>query len=192
MNLHQPFLLHPIPSFLRRSLPIHLPDTDHHLMLSYLRLPRRGFIHTILHFFSVRFYSAKMPRILCVAEKPSIAKAVAEHLSGGRVQTVGFYNVSSYIFDISLLTCTVEQYPRQVYQKLCFHLRFRSSLGTIFGDHDRREGTSHAARLPPGVQKVGLPTTRSPLQRACPDQLPKCMSRHCQQVFGTTSMGFQC
>ncbi|WPJ63553.1 hypothetical protein SMAC4_00168 [Sordaria macrospora] len=28
-----------------------------------------------------------MPRILCVAEKPSIARAVADHLSGGQVQT---------------------------------------------------------------------------------------------------------
>lgn len=30
-----------------------------------------------------------MTRILCVAEKPSIAKAVAGHLSGGHYQTVG-------------------------------------------------------------------------------------------------------
>jgi hypothetical protein len=32
--------------------------------------------------------STAMTRILCVAEKPSIAKAVAGHLSGGRYQTV--------------------------------------------------------------------------------------------------------
>ncbi|KAK8221623.1 DNA topoisomerase 3-beta [Phyllosticta capitalensis] len=31
--------------------------------------------------------SPKMPRILCVAEKPSIAKAVAEHLSGGQMRS---------------------------------------------------------------------------------------------------------
>lgn len=30
---------------------------------------------------------AKMPKILCVAEKPSISKAVAGHLSGGQFQT---------------------------------------------------------------------------------------------------------
>lgn len=29
-----------------------------------------------------------VPRILCVAEKPAIAKAVAQHLSGGSMQTV--------------------------------------------------------------------------------------------------------
>lgn len=29
-----------------------------------------------------------MSRILCVAEKPAIAKAVAQHLSGGSFQTV--------------------------------------------------------------------------------------------------------
>ena len=28
------------------------------------------------------------PRILCVAEKPAIAKAVANHLGGGQVHTV--------------------------------------------------------------------------------------------------------
>lgn len=28
-------------------------------------------------------------KILCVAEKPAIAKAVAQHLAGGRVSTVG-------------------------------------------------------------------------------------------------------
>lgn len=28
------------------------------------------------------------PRILCVAEKPAIAKAVANHLGGGQVRTV--------------------------------------------------------------------------------------------------------
>jgi len=32
--------------------------------------------------------AAAMTRILCVAEKPSIAKAVAGHLSGGHYQTV--------------------------------------------------------------------------------------------------------
>lgn len=36
---------------------------------------------------AVRYHS-KM-RILCVAEKPSIAKAVAGHLSGGHSQSVG-------------------------------------------------------------------------------------------------------
>lgn len=30
---------------------------------------------------------SKMPKILCVAEKPSISKAVAGHLSGGQFQT---------------------------------------------------------------------------------------------------------
>lgn len=33
-----------------------------------------------------------MTRILCVAEKPSISKAVAGHLSGGHYQTVGAFS----------------------------------------------------------------------------------------------------
>lgn len=28
-------------------------------------------------------------KVLCVAEKPAIAKAVAQHLAGGRINTVG-------------------------------------------------------------------------------------------------------
>lgn len=31
-----------------------------------------------------------VPRVLCVAEKPAIAKAVSQHLSGGSFQTVSF------------------------------------------------------------------------------------------------------
>lgn len=34
-----------------------------------------------------------MIKILCVAEKPSISKAVAGHLSGGQIQTVSLSNV---------------------------------------------------------------------------------------------------
>lgn len=37
---------------------------------------------------SSSFSKSKMTRILCVAEKPSISKAVAGHLSGGQMQTV--------------------------------------------------------------------------------------------------------
>lgn len=36
----------------------------------------------------IRTAKSKMPQILCVAEKPSISKAVAGHLSGGQLQTV--------------------------------------------------------------------------------------------------------
>ncbi|EYE98103.1 DNA topoisomerase 3 [Aspergillus ruber CBS 135680] len=45
-----------------------------------------------------------MSRILCVAEKPAIAKAVAQHLSGGSFQTVpirGSPYVKNYLFDFN-------------------------------------------------------------------------------------------
>ncbi|KKK15773.1 hypothetical protein P175DRAFT_0498243 [Aspergillus ochraceoroseus IBT 24754] len=45
-----------------------------------------------------------VPKILCVAEKPAIAKAVAQHLSGGRVQTLsiqGSQYVKNYLFDFN-------------------------------------------------------------------------------------------
>jgi hypothetical protein len=32
-------------------------------------------------------------KILCVAEKPAIAKSVAQHLSGGAVTAVSFYSI---------------------------------------------------------------------------------------------------
>jgi DNA topoisomerase III len=35
-------------------------------------------------------------KILCVAEKPSIAKAVAQHLGGGAVRTVRSMRLSEY------------------------------------------------------------------------------------------------
>lgn len=36
-----------------------------------------------------------MTKILCVAEKPSIAKAVANHLGGGRANPVSFLTKDS-------------------------------------------------------------------------------------------------
>lgn len=36
------------------------------------------------------------PKILCVAEKPSIAKSVAQHLAGGHVQGVRLDSRSSF------------------------------------------------------------------------------------------------
>ena len=41
--------------------------------------------------------SPTMTRILCVAEKPSISKAVAGHLSGGQYQTVSALPLSEVI-----------------------------------------------------------------------------------------------
>ncbi|RAK92390.1 DNA topoisomerase III [Aspergillus costaricaensis CBS 115574] len=43
-------------------------------------------------------------RVLCVAEKPAIAKAVAQHLSGGSFQTIairGSQYVKNYVFDFN-------------------------------------------------------------------------------------------
>lgn len=63
-------------------------------MLSYSSWSNR-FTSVLLYATSLRprrcisTAKSKMPRILCVAEKPSISKAVAGHLSGGQLQTVG-------------------------------------------------------------------------------------------------------
>ncbi|KAB8254780.1 DNA topoisomerase [Aspergillus pseudonomiae] len=45
-----------------------------------------------------------VPRVLCVAEKPAIAKAVSQHLSGGSFQTIpvrGNQYVKNYVFDFN-------------------------------------------------------------------------------------------
>ncbi|PYH95547.1 DNA topoisomerase III [Aspergillus ellipticus CBS 707.79] len=45
-----------------------------------------------------------VPKVLCVAEKPAIAKAVAQHLSGGSFQTIairGNQYVKNYLFDFN-------------------------------------------------------------------------------------------
>lgn len=48
-------------------------------------------------------------KVLCVAEKPSISKAVADHLSGGTKQTVSILNV---------VACALHIYHRSANTKL--------------------------------------------------------------------------
>lgn len=61
---------------------------------------------------------SKMPRILCVAEKPSISKAVAGHLSGGQLQTVGY--VSRRRDNRHADNFYLAQHPEQIHQELLF------------------------------------------------------------------------
>jgi DNA topoisomerase IA len=49
-------------------------------------------------------------KILCVAEKPAIAKAVAQHLSGGRINTVSQESVYLYL---TVLTTATAFHPRK-------------------------------------------------------------------------------
>jgi len=42
-------------------------------------------------------------QILCVAEKPSIAKAVAQHLAGGNVPSVGDTDISERVWRVLTL-----------------------------------------------------------------------------------------
>ena len=56
----------------------------------------------ILRFLSLKQHAseisrskAMVARVLCVAEKPSIAKAVAQHLAGGQITTVGGYGLTT-------------------------------------------------------------------------------------------------
>lgn len=48
--------------------------------------PRRKIL--LISNVSLSLINARTMRVLCVAEKPSISKAVAGHLSGGSYQTV--------------------------------------------------------------------------------------------------------
>lgn len=60
-------------------------------MVSFLHNPcliSRGRLVKSVRVQSLLWRFNSVMRVLCVAEKPSIAKAVANHLSGGEVQTV--------------------------------------------------------------------------------------------------------
>lgn len=62
-------------------------------------------------------------KILCVAEKPSIAKAVAEHLGGGQVTMVcitcsAYFLLLRFPKTIQLIISFAEQYSYAVDQEL--------------------------------------------------------------------------
>lgn len=82
-------------------------------------------------------------KILCVAEKPAIAKSVAQHLSGGQVTTVGGFLVI-YILKYFLAHESEAKHHRQ---SICKELRFRfqlwSTMGQLPRDHDKRHRASH-------------------------------------------------
>lgn len=62
-----------------------------------------------------------MTKILCVAEKPSISKAVAGHLSGGQLQTVSLSNGIWLALNYDDgLTLVPAQHSQQVHQELQF------------------------------------------------------------------------
>lgn len=82
-----------------------------------------------------------VPRVLCVAEKPAIAKAVAQHLSGGAMQTVrsnGSDGLQRY--------CTNSVTALHPWQPICQELRlpvqFWRVLGNVLSHHDERPWTS--------------------------------------------------
>lgn len=70
---------------------------------------------------------SKMPRILCVAEKPSISKAVAGHLSGGQLETVG---TLASVVRTAMLTIFAQRNTRNKYIKnYCFEFDFGPPWG---------------------------------------------------------------
>ena len=71
--------------------------------------------------------------ILCVAEKPSIAKSVSQHLSGGHVNTVSPRQID---VGIGLMLDEAQYQWQPLHQELPIRLQFWSSLGSLFGDHD--------------------------------------------------------
>lgn len=71
---------------------------------------------------------SKMPKILCVAEKPSISKAVAGHLSGGQIQTVSVATTTlglTHATDSSVQRNTRNQYIKNY----CFEFDFGPPWG---------------------------------------------------------------
>ena len=82
---------------------------------------------------TVRFQSSAM-KVLCVAEKPSIAKAVAGHLSGGQFQVVRNIQFPAIIVDssvkgIHLLMLSPRSTRRRSTSKTMFLIMTSASLG---------------------------------------------------------------
>ena len=74
-------------------------------------------------------------KILCVAEKPSIAKSVAQHLSGGQFNTV---RTLSMVQAGGGFNIYIAQYPWQdVREKLRFRFQLQPAMGSMLGDDDQ-------------------------------------------------------
>lgn len=72
---------------------------------------------------------SRMPRILCVAEKPSISKAVAGHLSGGQHQTVSL-SVKREPRVVAVLTISAQRNtPNKYIKNYCFDFDFGPPWG---------------------------------------------------------------
>lgn len=74
-------------------------------------------------------------RILCVAEKPSIAKAVALHLGGGQVQTVSDTAISSQCQ--KLTTAADTDHWQCIHKELRIPVHF-PCMGSLQCHHDLR------------------------------------------------------
>lgn len=83
-------------------------------------------------------------KVLCVAEKPSIAKAVAGHLGGGRFQTV---SPKASIFRLELINMTAECSRHNVYKELRLPIRLRSAVGELQCDNDQCFGSLDRAGI---------------------------------------------
>jgi DNA topoisomerase IA len=83
-------------------------------------------------------------RILCVAEKPSIAKAVANHLSNGPVTVVRKTNCMT---SLTSLIPLLEKYWEPICQKLRVSIYLLPTLGELLRDNDQCSRSSAWTRF---------------------------------------------
>lgn len=67
------------------------------------------------------------PRILCVAEKPAIARSVAQHLSGGSMQTVSMVMWKPVL--IYMLNCRSFQFAEMCMSRIMYSNSILAALG---------------------------------------------------------------
>ena len=86
-----------------------------------------------------------VPRVLCVAEKPSIAKAVAQHLAGGQFTTVGRCGCITGHGFLDVDRCVAQYTRKRVHQELRIQLSIQSAMGELLCHDDKRVRSSHGS-----------------------------------------------
>lgn len=98
-------------------------------------------------------------KVLCVAEKPSISKAVAGHLAGRSPDVVSIEEILSASVFVRLILLPA-QHTLAIHQELWLRLRLWGAMGIMQRHHDGRPRPSHGARVHGREQELVTSSSR--------------------------------